>query len=187
MFIFSKGISNAHKEDIWPGRWIAEECWPSSNVQHREFSLHHDRTMPPVSEDKLEPSSYEPTTKVSVTSSFLSGSWGGLPLAFSLEELPVDQRIEDTLSECWETAVLSEPVSIVGFPEVHLQLSCDRPFAVVAVRLCDVFSSGESSLISRGRVTAKHETLLFFSVFEFVFSLFVFVFLDYRSQLMAVV
>ena len=70
---------------------------------------------------------------------------------FSLEELPVDQRLEDTLSECWETTTLKEPVSVVGFPEVHLQLSCDRPCALVAVRLCDVFPNGESSLITRGK------------------------------------
>ncbi len=83
-------------------------------------------------------------------SSFLSGSWGGLPLAFSLEELPVEQRLEDALAECWETTTLKEPVEVLGFPEVHLELSSDRPCALVAARLCDVFPNGESSLITRG-------------------------------------
>lgn len=87
---------------------------------------------------------------VSVKSSFLSGAWGGLPFAFSLDELPMDQRLEDPLSECWETATLPEPIVILGFPEVRLQLSSDSPCALVAVRLCDVFPNGESSLISRG-------------------------------------
>ena len=87
---------------------------------------------------------------VSVKSSFLSGAWGGLLFAFSLDELPMDQRLEDPLSECWETATLSEPVIVVGFPEVRLQLSSDSPCALVAVRLCDVFPNGESCLISRG-------------------------------------
>ena len=78
---------------------------------------------------------------------------------FSLEELPVDQRLEDALSECWETAPLKEPVSVVGFPEVHLQMSCDRPCAVVAVRLCDVFPNGESSLITRGKVAFTYSLI----------------------------
>lgn len=150
------GISNAHKEDVWPGKWIAEDCWPSSNVQLQELTLHHDRSLAPASENRETTISNEPITKVSVKSSFLSGSWGGLPLVFSLEELPVDQRLEDTLSECWETTTLKEPVSVVGFPEVHLQLSCDRPCALVAVRLCDVFPNGESSLITRGVLNLTH-------------------------------
>ena len=153
-----KGISNAHKEDIWPGKWIAEDCWPSSSVQHQEFTLRHDKSLTATSENKEKPTANEVVTKVSVKSSHLSGAWGGLPLAFSLEELPMDQRFEDTLSECWETATLEEPVSVVGFPEAHLQMSCDRPCAVVAVRLCDVFPNGESSLMSRGKISVKHES-----------------------------
>ena len=143
----SSGISNAHKEDIWPGRWIAEDCWPSPNVQHQEFVLQNDRGLVLASENQSQSTSNGPIT---VKTSFLSGSWGGLPLVFSLEELPVEQRLEDALSECWETATLKEPVEVLGFPEVHLQLSCDRPCALVAARLCDVFPSGESSLITRG-------------------------------------
>ena len=116
---------------------------------------------------------------VSVKSSFLSGAWGGLPLVFSLDELPVDQRLEDSLSECWETTAFNEPVSIVGYPEVRLQLSSDRPCALVAARLCDVFADGESALISRGiykrvRLPRNIFSVLFCSFFGplvyFVFS-----------------
>ncbi len=67
------------------------------------------------------------------------------------------------MSECWETATLKEPVEVLGFPEVHLELSCDRPCALVAARLCDVFPNGESSLITRGTlITHKgsHITLV---------------------------
>ena len=74
---------------------------------------------------------------------------------FSLEELPVEQRLEDALAECWETATLKEPVAVLGFAEVHLQLSCDRPCALVAARLCDIFPNGESSLITRGKFTPQ--------------------------------
>ena len=146
------GLSNAHKEDIWPGRWIAEDCWPSPNVQCKEFILQDDRSLALASENESTDS--QPVeSKVLVRSSFLSGSWGGLPLVFSLEELPVDQRLEDALAECWETATLKEPVAVLGFAEVHLPLSCERPCAQIAARLCDIFPNGESSLITRGKVT----------------------------------
>ena len=77
---------------------------------------------------------------------------------FSLEELPVEQRLEDTLAECWETATLKEPVAVVGFTEVHLQLSCDRPCSQIAARLCDIFPNGESSLITRGKFNYTTKT-----------------------------
>lgn len=95
-------------------------------------------------------------SNVFVKSSFLSGSWGGLPLAFSLHELPMEQGFEDNLSECWETGTLNEPTAVVGFPEVHLQLSSDRACALVAARLCDVFPNGESALITRGVLNLTH-------------------------------
>ncbi|KAL9954970.1 hypothetical protein ACROYT_G042561 [Oculina patagonica] len=149
------GIINAHQKDIWPGKWIAEGGWPSTNVHCQEFILQNDRGLALASENQS--TSNEPIkSKVSVKSSFLSGSWGGLPLAFSLEELPVEQRLEDALAECWETTTLKEPVEVLGFPEVHLQLSCDRPCALVAARLCDVFPNGESSLITRGVLNLTH-------------------------------
>lgn len=150
----STGISNAHMEDIWAGRWIAEDRWPSPNVQCQEFILQSERDLVLASEN--ESTDNQPIdSKVSVRSSFLSGSWGGLPLVFSLEELPVEQRLEDALAECWETATLKEPVSVLGFAEVHLQLSCDRPCALIAARLCDIFPNGESSLITRGKFTSQ--------------------------------
>jgi len=149
------GISNAHKEDIWPGRWIAEDRWPSPNVQCQEFILQNDRGLALASGN--ESSENQPIeSEVSVRSSFLSGSWGGLPLVFSLEELPVEQRLEDALAECWETATLKEPVAVLGFAEVHLLLSCDRPCAQIAARLCDIFPDGESSLITRGVLNLTH-------------------------------
>ena len=152
--VSTTGISNAHKEDIWPGRWIAEDRWPSPNVKCKEFILQNDRRLALSSENQGQWTCNRPVeSKVSVKSSFLSGSWSGLPLASSIEDLPVEQRLEDALSECWETATLTEPVALLGFAEVHLQLSCDRPCALIVARVCDVFPTGESSLITRGMST----------------------------------
>lgn len=110
LHVLLTGISNAHKEDVWPGQWIAEDNWPSSNVLLQELTLHEDRRLAPESEGREKNVLNESETKVIIKTSFLSGSWCGLPLAFSLEELPVDQRLEDagrqqrlkSLSQWWD-------------------------------------------------------------------------------------
>ena len=156
------GISKAHQKEIWPGRWIAEDCWPSPNVHQHEFFLQTDRGLAVASDRDEKIIEKEPTESiVPVKSSYLSGAWGGFLFANGLEDLPVEQGIEDVLAECWETKTLKEPVSVVGFPEVYLQISCDRPSALVAARLCDVFPNGESVLITRGRSTKRTNHLVF--------------------------
>ena len=62
----------------------------------------------------------------------------------------LDQRFEDGSSLCWDTAPLSERVEILGKGEAHLEVSVDKPWALVAVRVCDVAPDGASTLIARG-------------------------------------
>ena len=70
-----EGISMAHKEDIWPGRWVAEDCWPSPNVQLQEFILHNDQRLALTTENYEQATVQESVeSNVFVKSSFLSGS-----------------------------------------------------------------------------------------------------------------
>ena len=75
------------------------------------------------------------------------GTWGGLggPVDNSS-----DQRPEDGQSLCFDTEVLTEPLEILGFPLARLEVSSDRPLALVVARLCDLWPDGESNLITRG-------------------------------------
>ena len=41
-------------------------------------------------------------------------------------------------------------LEILGNPEVEIVLWCDRPQALLAARLCDVWPDGASTLITRG-------------------------------------
>jgi hypothetical protein len=70
--------------------------------------------------------------------------------------MPSDQREEDSLALSFTSPPLAEPVEILGFPEVELTLSSDRPNALVAVRLCDVFPDGTSALVTRGLLNLTH-------------------------------
>ena len=70
-------------------------------------------------------------------------------------EMPGDQRHDDALSACYDTA-LEQPIDIVGAPEITLTLTSNRPVAMVAVRLCDVHPDGASTRITYGVLNLCH-------------------------------
>jgi hypothetical protein len=51
---------------------------------------------------------------------------------------------------------MSEAVDVVGFPELSVSLSADKPNAFIAVRLCDVAPTGESLLVSYSVLNLTH-------------------------------
>jgi predicted acyl esterase len=61
-----------------------------------------------------------------------------------------DMRRDDDASLVFDTPVLTEPLAILGHPLLTLEVSADRPVAMVAVRLEDVHPDGYSSMVCRG-------------------------------------
>jgi predicted acyl esterase len=82
-----------------------------------------------------------------------AGIWGsyGAPGDF-----PPDQRAEDGRALSLTSPPLATRLEILGFPTVTLSLVSDRPQALVAVRLCDVWPDGASTLITRGLLNLSH-------------------------------
>jgi uncharacterized protein len=122
-----------------PGRWIAEASWPPPGNEEREFPL-------PGLDQPLQ-------IRGAQVAGLHAGTWcpyGG-PVDF-----PPDQRVEDGLSLSFRFEPLGERLEIFGFPEVRLALACDRPCALVALRLCDVAPTGESALVTRGLLNLTH-------------------------------
>src|SRR5690606_19003614 len=52
-------------------------------------------------------------------------------------DLAPDQRGDDGRALTFTTAPLAEPMEVLGFPELTVELSVDRPVALLAARLCD--------------------------------------------------
>jgi hypothetical protein len=71
-------------------------------------------------------------------------------------EMPGDQRIDDGLSLCFDSAPLTEEVEILGFPRLDLLLAADRAAAQLAVRLCSVAPDGTSLRVSYGVLNLSH-------------------------------
>jgi uncharacterized protein len=133
------------------GIWLAEEGWPTPNVTVRAFR--------PVANGSLATAAgaaaaggrrLVPATQ---TVGLDSGPWCGYggPL-----DNPSDQRGEDARSLAFDSAPLEADLPILGRARAVLELESDRPLAQVAVRLCDVWPDGASTLITRGMLNLAH-------------------------------
>jgi uncharacterized protein len=71
-------------------------------------------------------------------------------------DAPLDQRPDDGLSLCFDSAPATERRAVLGQPELRLALAADQPCALLAARLCDVAPTGESLLVSWGLLNLTH-------------------------------
>ena len=131
-----------------PGRWVAEEGWPSPNVEERRLWL-GDRTLreaPDGGDRRLE-----------VGTDLLCGIDGGVWCADGTRgEGAVDQRADDGRALSFDSDPLDERIELLGNVRVELELDSDRPVAQLAARLCDVAPDGSSLLITRGVLNLTH-------------------------------
>jgi hypothetical protein len=67
-----------------------------------------------------------------------------------------DQAAEDGRSLTFDSAPLAEGFEVLGYPRVALEVSSDRPVALVAARICDVAPDGTSRLVARGLLNLTH-------------------------------
>jgi len=124
-----------------PGRWVAEEEWPSSRLKSKQFFLNVlSLGENPDPEDQMRVCSPQ-------TAGTMSGDWYG----FGAEgESPMDQREDDGKSLVFDSDPLTERFEILGPPLLHLTLSSDQPIPYVIVRLNDVAPDGASSRVTYG-------------------------------------
>jgi hypothetical protein len=124
--------------DVRPGRWVAEAEWPSARIAEQtwELPLESPRSVRAVQSTGTQ-----------------SGVWCAEGQA---GELPGDQRPDDALSLTFDFEPLTEPLEILGLPSVTLELETDKPQALAAVRVCEVFPDGTSVLVTRGVLNLAH-------------------------------
>ena len=133
--------------DARPGRWIAENQWPSSNIDRIDLHLHDDNSL-----------SNEPgKTDTTICSPQDCGASAGeyFPFAFS-DELPDEQSYDDERSACFTGDELTTSFDIVGAPKITLSLLPDSTNAQVVVRLLDILPNGQSALITYGVLNLTH-------------------------------
>ena len=120
-----------------PGRWVAENEWPSSRIEPMFIPLLRDATA-------------RVATALAVGRQ--SGAWCG----FGLEgDNPADQREDDRLSLCFDEPIQTR-VEILGAPRLHLRVASNQRFGQITARLCDVAPDGASLRVSYGVLNLQH-------------------------------
>jgi len=138
--------SACHQER--PGHWVTESDWPSDAVTARLLYLNDDGLSSIAGQEAVIPV-HSPQT-IGQCTPFLGSNGGGGP------EDPVDQRLDDALSCCFDGDVLTEDLMIVGAPEVSLTISANAANAFVCVRLNEVRSDGTSLQVTYGLLNLTH-------------------------------
>jgi predicted acyl esterase len=140
-------VKPASHHELLPGRWIAEPAWPSPEITLRRLFL----------TDEGLREAMAPLTARAVCSPLTVGKCAGDWVPFGRgRDQAGDQQEDDIRSLVFETPPLDSPIEILGAPIVTLDIESDRPFANLAVRLCDVHPSGESLRVSYGIRNLTH-------------------------------
>jgi putative CocE/NonD family hydrolase len=133
--------------EVWPGRWIAEESWPSPRIVPLRYFLNPGHLWLDA----------DPPTELSFSSPQTTGVRSGEWCAFGVDgEMPRDQRSDDGGSLVFDSDPLGEPLEILGAPSVELDIVSDQPLAMLAVRLCDIAPDGSSLRVSYGLLNLCH-------------------------------
>ncbi|MGF7163071.1 hypothetical protein FHS85_004729 [Rhodoligotrophos appendicifer] len=130
-----------------PGRWIAEAGWPSANVEPADWVLNKDRLG-----GHPEPSEHL-TLSSPQTTGLAAADW----CSFAVPgDVPGDQGNDLAGCLAFDTAPLEDRLEILGLGEVTLDVSSDRPSALLAIRLCDLRPDGTCPVIARGVLNLTH-------------------------------
>jgi hypothetical protein len=146
-----------------PGRWVAEDRWPSPRLEPRRWRMDADAVL----RDAAGASRADPEAaaahgadgggRLHIRGSQLCGSDAG---AWCAEGQPgdtaPDQRAAEGQSLCFTSAPLTERLEILGHPVVTLSVAADRPLALVAARLDDVSPDGVSTLVAQQVLNLTH-------------------------------
>jgi len=147
--LFMQQDLHAHPMDFAVGgRWIAQAAWPPRG-EVRELKLGAGTLDAAGSAARLSHQS-------PLACGMAGGEWcprdgGGIG-----PEYQDDQRADDALALCFETAPLKADLEVLGAPEVTLRLTVDGPQAMVAARLCEVAEDGHSSRVTFGLLNLSH-------------------------------
>ncbi|GGC55361.1 CocE/NonD family hydrolase [Hoyosella rhizosphaerae] len=139
-----------------PGRWVAEEHWPSQRIEEKHLRL---RIGSPagLNETSLAAEDGENGSVHVVRSPLSVGMFAGKWASYAAPpDLPSDQREEDGGALVYDTNPLTEDVEILGLPRLQLAVSSDKPVAMVAARLSDVAPSGEATRVTYGLLNLTH-------------------------------
>ncbi len=136
-------VMDAYKPGSFPdeikGRWVPESYWGFGNIETKTWCLSSKGISADAGKEEA----------LTLTSPQNIGFDGGEYCIIWLgEEFPGNQMRDDQGSITFDSPTLVEDMEVVGQPVVELSFSVDKPVAHIAVRLNDVWPTGEVSRIT---------------------------------------
>jgi uncharacterized protein len=129
-----------------PGRWVAENSWPSPRISSRTWYLQEGRL--------------SPTAGARTEAKYVGDKIVGLRkpewLPFPPEGMPGEQTSDDRQSLLFDSAPLHADLEILGHPVARIRVAADQPVAKLALRLCEVTKEGQSWLVTYGLLNLTH-------------------------------
>lgn len=132
-----------------PGRWVGENSWPSTRINWLNMPIYRGR----LNQEGERPPIEEMSIQSPLTVGLFAGKWCSYA---ATPDLPHDQRQEDGGAMVFETDEFNEYVEVLGSPKARLEVSADRPNAMVAARISDVAPDGSATRVSFGLLNLTH-------------------------------
>ena len=129
-----------------PGRWVTEAEGATAHLESARLHL-------TVGGLATEPGGLDRHVHSPADCGTAAGEYCAIWLG---PEQPGDQRVDDALSSCFDSAPLASDMDILGAPRITLRLASDRPQAQIAVRLNHVHPDGASTRITYGVLNLSH-------------------------------
>lgn len=130
-----------------PGRWVAEETWPSPHIRNQKWFLN------PGTLDRRAKREGMIVEAPPLSVGEAGGNWCSMGHD---GDAPRDQREDDGRSITFTSQPLPRRIEMWGAPLVELELAVDRPVAQVAVRLNDVAPDGASTRVTYAVLNLTH-------------------------------
>ena len=132
-----------------PGRWVAEDSWPSPRIT----PVVHPLGAGLIEAEGSEAAETLLTIASPQTVGYSAGKW--CPYGLDADQ-PGDQRDEIGGSLVFDGEPLDAPLEILGAPVVTLDVASDRPNALVAITLSEVFPDGAATRLTYGILNLTH-------------------------------
>lgn len=131
------------------GRWVSEPRWPSSTIARRTYKLDEYRLV----DEGEQVDEHVLSLQSPLSTGLFAGKWCSYS---ATPDLPHDQREEDGGALLFTTAPLQHTLEILGAPTLELELSANRPVAMVAVRLSDMRPDNKVTRVTYGVLNLTH-------------------------------
>jgi uncharacterized protein len=129
------------------GHWVGEAEWPSPRIRREVRAFGKGGLLGNVKDELSIP------IKTPQHLGLHAGEF--FPMGLNAE-MPGDQAEDDALSVCFDTLPLTDELHLFGAARLRLRLTCDKAFAFVVARLCDVAPDGQSVRICHGMLNLRH-------------------------------